>query len=77
MVSIVKNETQVGVKRYVADKKSELSDINLRATRMGSTCFVIENNTNYILNGKGEWVTLQTSDSNDSSSTGGDAENSD
>ena len=54
MVSIVKNETQVGVKRYVADKKSELSDINLRATRMGSTCFVIENNTNYILNGKGE-----------------------
>lgn len=54
MISIVRNEAQTGVKRYVADKKSELSDINLRTTRMGSTCFVIEDNTNYILNGKGE-----------------------
>lgn len=75
MVSIVRNEAQTGVKRFVADKKSELSDINLRATRMGSTCFVIENNTNYILNGKGEWVALKASGGNDSSSTGGDAEN--
>ena len=54
MVSIVRNEAQTGVKRYVSDKKDELSSINLRTTRMGSTCFVIENNTNYILNGSGE-----------------------
>jgi hypothetical protein len=54
MVSIVRNELQTGVKRYVSDKQDEISKIDLRTTRMGSTCFVIENNTNYILNGDGK-----------------------
>jgi len=79
MVSIVRNEAQTGVKRYVSDKKDELSSINLRTTRMGSTCFVIENNTNYILNGSGEWVALKAGGASgggsDDSSHGGSSEN--
>ena len=54
MIQIVKNRKQAGVKDFVCDKKDELSKIDLRTTRMGSTCFVIENNTNYILNGDGK-----------------------
>jgi len=71
MVSIVRNELQTGVKRYVSDKQDEISKIDLRTTRMGSTCFVIENNTNYILNGDGKWVALKSSGS---SSEGGSGE---
>ena len=73
MVSIVRNELQTGVKRYVSDKQDEISKIDLRTTRMGSTCFVIENNTNYILNGDGKWVALKSSGSN---SGGGSSEGS-
>lgn len=52
MITIVRNELQTGLKRFVCDKSDELSKINRRNTLMGSTCFVIENNTNYILNGE-------------------------
>lgn len=54
MIAVVKNEAQTGVKRYVCDKSSELSEIDLRTTRMGSTCFIIEEDANYILNGEGK-----------------------
>ena len=60
MIQIVKNELQTGVKRFVCDEKSELSKINLRTLRMGSTCYVINSQEIYILNGKGEWVLMKT-----------------
>ncbi len=54
MIAVVKNEQQIGIKRYVCDKSDELSKIDLRTTRMGSTCFIIEEDANYILNGEGK-----------------------
>lgn len=51
MITVVKNEQQTGVKRYVCDKSDELSKIDLRTTVMGSTCFIIEEDANYILDG--------------------------
>ena len=56
MVQIVKNNDQTGVKSFVCDKKDELSEISLRTTLMGSTCFVIEDNDYYILDGNYKWV---------------------
>ena len=52
MISIVKNGAEAGVKHYVCDKKDELSSIDLRTTKMGSICFVIEQNKTYMLNGE-------------------------
>lgn len=74
MIAVVKNEQQTGVKRYVCDKSDELSKIDLRTTRMGSTCFIIEEDANYILNGEGKWIAVKNagggsgSGSDDSSS---------
>ena len=53
MITIVENKG-AGIKNYVCDKPAELSDIDIRTTAMGSTCFVIEEDANYILNGAGE-----------------------
>ena len=52
MIQIVRNGEQRGVKHYVCDKKDELSEIDLRTTIMGSTCYVIESGAIYILNGE-------------------------
>ena len=54
MIQIVRNNAQTGIKTYVCDKKDELSEIDLRTTLMGSTCFVIGENACYILNGSFE-----------------------
>ena len=72
MITIVRNEIQTGLKRYVCDKSDELSKIDLRTTLMGSTCFVIENNTNYILGGDWKWVALQSGGSSGGGSGSGD-----
>ena len=52
MISIVSNQPQTGVKNYVCDQKDELSSIDLRTTKMGSTCYVIKENKSYILDGE-------------------------
>ena len=67
MVSIVKNGSEPGVKHYVCDKKDELSSIDLRTTKMGSTCFVIEQSKTYMLNGDFSWTAINAT----SGSTGG------
>ena len=82
MIQIIRNRAQTGVKDFVCDKKDELSKINLRKTLMGSSCFVIEEDANYILNGSGEWVTVSNygaggSGSNSGSGSGSDSEPSD
>jgi hypothetical protein len=52
MIAII-HENQ-GVKKFVADKKDDLLKMDLRTTRMGSFCFVIEEDKSYILNGSGK-----------------------
>ncbi len=53
MISIIQSSS-LGVKKFVCDKAEELEKVDLRATRMGSKCFIIENSKEYILNGDGE-----------------------
>ena len=84
MIQIIRNRKQVGVKDFVCDKKDELSKINLRTTLMGSTCFVVEEDAMYILNGSGKWVAVSNymgggsgSDSGSGDSSGSDTEPSD
>lgn len=53
MISVTKSSS-LGIKEFVCDKADELEKINLRATRMGSKCFIIENNKKYVLDGEGK-----------------------
>lgn len=69
MVQIVSNSSQIGVKTFVCDKKDELSEISLRTTLMGSTCYVIEDGNTYILNGSYKWVKKKDTGSSDGGST--------
>lgn len=82
MITIVKNERQTGVKKYVCDKSDELSKIDLRTTVMGSTCFIIEEDANYILDGNWEWKAVKnygggSGSGSGSGSSSGDDEPSD
>lgn len=43
-------------KEYVVDKEDEITKVSKSNCCMGSTIFVIENQTLYMLNGKDEWV---------------------
>lgn len=78
MVQIVKNDLQTGVKHYVADTVDDMKKISFRAftINMGTTCFVIEKDTMYILDGSGRWVAVSNYGSggggSGSSSGGGD-----
>ena len=56
MISIIRNRKEIGIKDYVCDKAEELSDIDIRTAAMGSTCFVIDENVTYMLNGKKIWI---------------------
>jgi len=69
MVQIVSNSSQIGVKHFVCDKKDELSEISLRTTLMGSTCYVIEEGNTYILNGSYKWIKKKNASSSGGSST--------
>ena len=66
MIAIISERN--GVKKFIADKKDDLLNMNLRSTRMGSVCFVIEEDKSYILNGSGKWVAISNSKGKDSSS---------
>ena len=70
MIQIVENKSQTGVKKFVCDTKNELSTMSVATTVMGSTCYVIEDNTTYILNGQRKWVKKNTSQTSPSSSGG-------
>lgn len=73
MISIISEKN--GVKKFVADKKDDLLNMNLRSTRMGSICFVIEEDNTYILNGSGKWIAVSSYGSNSGSggsSSGGE-----
>lgn len=65
MVQIVNSSRQIGIKHFVCDKKNELSEISLRTTLMGTTCYVIEEGNTYILNGSYQWVKKKNSNPED------------
>ena len=69
MVQVVSNSGQIGVISFVCDKKDELSEISLRTTLMGSTCYVIEEGNIYILNGSYKWVKKKNTGSSSGGST--------
>ena len=69
MVQVVRNSNQIGVKHFVCDKKDELSEISLRTTLMGTTCYVIEEGSTYILNGSYQWVKKKNTGSSGGGST--------
>lgn len=45
-----------GVKHYRADSYSDLANIDVSSAKMGSTVFVIDTSTYYMLNGNKQWV---------------------
>ena len=69
MIAII-HENQ-GVKKFVADKKDDLLKMDLRTTRMGSFCFVIEEDKSYILNGSGKWIAVSSQGSGGGGSSSG------
>ena len=54
MIQVIKNKEGTNIKEFVCDKKADMVDIDLRVCGMGTTCFVIEEDTIYILNSKKE-----------------------
>ena len=56
MIQVIKNKEGTNMKEFVCDKKADMADIDLRVCGMGTTCFVIEEDTIYILNSKKEWT---------------------
>lgn len=61
---------QYGVYHYTVDTEDDKSKLR-RTDKMGSTVYVIDSKTKYILNGKKEWVPMGTSSSGGSDSGGG------
>lgn len=78
MVQIVKNDLQTGVKHYVADTVEDMKKISLRAftINMGTTCFVIEKDATYILDGSGRWVAVSNYGSGGGGSSSGSGDGS-
>ena len=58
MIQVIKNKEGTNIKEFICDKKADMADIDLRVCGMGTTCFVIEEDTIYILDSKKEWVVV-------------------
>lgn len=54
MIQVIKNKEGTNIKELICDKKADMADIDLRVCGMGSICFVIEEDTIYILDSKKE-----------------------
>lgn len=56
MISIVQTDDNVhyGVNSYVADTEEDVKSLPTTC-KMGSTAFIIETSSMYMLNSKGEW----------------------
>lgn len=55
MIQVIKNKEGTNIKELVCDKKTDMADIDLRVCGMGSTCFVIDEDKNYMLNSDKKW----------------------
>ena len=64
------NRIAYGVKRYTLDTIEDLKQLNISSAYPGSTAFIIENSTRYILNNKRQWIKVASS-TNGGNSGGG------
>ena len=54
MIQVIKNKEGTNIKEFVCDKKADMADIDLRVCGMGTTCFVIDEDKNYMVDGDKE-----------------------
>lgn len=47
---------EYGIKKYTVDTEADKEALNLRTTKMGSKCYVIDTKKWYILNSSNQWV---------------------
>lgn len=52
------NKLAYGVKRYTLDTIEDLKRLNISSAYPGSTAFIIETSTRYMLNNKRQWVKI-------------------
>lgn len=62
------NKTAYGIKHYDLDAFEDLEKISVRNLTPGSTVFIINSSTYYMLNGKRRWVKINPYGMNDGSS---------
>lgn len=64
------NRIAYGVKRYTLDTIDDLKKLNISTAFPGSTAFIVETSTRYILNNKKQWIKSSNSGGGGSSSGG-------
>lgn len=76
-----RNRKAYGIKHYNLDTEDDLKNINVNREVMGTTAFVIDTSTRYMLNGSKEWKKITAasggSGSNDDIYDGGGVEGDD
>lgn len=65
------NRIAYGVKRYTLDTIDDLKKLNISTAFPGSTAFIVETSTRYILNNKKQWIKSSNSSGGGGSSGGG------
>lgn len=65
------NRIAYGVKRYTLDTIDDLKKLNISTAFPGSTAFIVETSTRYILNNKKQWIKSSNSSGEGDSSGGG------
>ena len=71
------NKIAYGVKRYVLDVENDLNKISLSTTYPGSTAFIIDTSTTYMLNNAYQWKKIKSSSNSNSGSNSGSGSGSD
>lgn len=76
MISIGANGNKItyGIKHFNVDTEEDFQRLS-NQFKMGSTCFVIETSKRYMLNGKNQWIEINSGSSGTSS--GGNGSSSD
>ena len=49
-------KVEYGIKKYIVDTEADKEALNLRSTKMGSKCYVIDTKKWYILNSSNQWI---------------------
>lgn len=49
-------KVEYGIKKYTVDTEADKEALNLRTTKMGSKCYVIDTKKWYILNSSNQWI---------------------
>lgn len=74
MVSVGANRNRkaYGIKHYNLDTEDDLQKINVNREVMGTTAFVIDTSTSYMLNGSKEWKKISAAFNGGGSGSGND-----